>query len=162
MAEAAATHPGAPGPVLIGDAALLPLPDAVADCVVAFMSLQDVDELESAIAEAARVLVPGGRLAMAITHQANTAGHFAPGADDGARPFVIEGSWFERKALSDTCGRDGLVMTFHSEHRPLHDYVDALADAGFLVERLREVGEPDPESKWCRIPLFLHILAVRS
>jgi hypothetical protein len=53
-------------------------------------------------------------------------------------------------------------MTFHSEHRPLHDYVDALADAGFLVERLREVGEPDPESKWYRIPLFLHILAVRS
>jgi hypothetical protein len=53
-------------------------------------------------------------------------------------------------------------QTFHSEHRPLHDYVDALADAGFLVERLREVGEPDPESKWYRIPLFLHILAVRS
>jgi SAM-dependent methyltransferase len=162
MAEAAATHPEAPGPVVIGDAALLPLPDSVADCVVAFMSLQDVDELESAIAEAARVLVPGGRLAMAITHQANTAGHFAPGPDDGDPPFVIEGSWFERKALSDTCGRDGLVMTFHSEHRPLHDYVDALADAGFLVERLREVGEPDPESKWYRIPLFLHILAVRS
>jgi SAM-dependent methyltransferase len=126
------------------------------------MSLQDVDAMEAALAEAARVLVPGGRLVMAITHQANTAGHFGPPADDGAMPpFVIERSWFERTALADTCEHDGLVMTFHSEHRPLHDYVDALADAGFVIERLREVGDPDPDDKWHRIPLFLHLRAVR-
>ena len=52
-------------------------------------------------------------------------------------------------------------MTFHTEHRPLRDYTDALADAGFLIEGLREVGEPDPLDKWHRIPLFLHIRAIR-
>ena len=52
-------------------------------------------------------------------------------------------------------------MTFHSEHRPLHDYTDALADAGFLIERIREVGDPDPADKWHRVPLFLHLRAVR-
>lgn len=161
MAAAASTHPESTGPVVIGDAAALPLPDGAVDCVVAFMSLQDVDSMEAALAEAARVLVGGGRLVMAITRQANTAGLFAAEPEEGARPFVIEGSWFERRALARTCELDGLVMTFHSEHRPLHNYVDALADAGFLIERLREVGEPDPDDKWHRIPLFLHLRAVR-
>jgi SAM-dependent methyltransferase len=161
MAAAAASHPGAGGPVVLGDAAALPFGDAAADCVVAFMSLQDVDDLEGALSEAGRVLGSGGRLVIAITHQANTAGHFAQGSEDAQRPFVIEGSWFERRAVTDTCGRDGLVMTFHSEHRPLRDYTDALADAGFVIERLREVTDPDPSQKWHRIPLFLHVLARR-
>jgi hypothetical protein len=53
-------------------------------------------------------------------------------------------------------------MTFHSEHRPLHDYTDALADAGFLIERTREVTDTDTGSKWNRLPLFLHLRAVRT
>ncbi len=162
MARAAATHADAGGPVVVGDAACLPTPDGVADCVVAFMSLQDIDAMGRAIAEARRVLTVGGHLVVAITHQANTAGHFAEAPDGEVPPFVIEGSWFERRALADTCERDGLSMTFHSEHRPLNDYADALADAGFLIERIREVGSPDPEDKWHRIPLFLHWRAVRT
>jgi SAM-dependent methyltransferase len=161
MASAAANHADAGGPVLVGDAAALPFPDAVADCVVAFMSLQDIDEMEAAVLECARVLRAGSRLVLAITHPLNTAGGFGPGSEDGSRPFVIEGSWFERRALADTCERDGFTMTFHTEHRPLAVYTDALADAGFLIERMREVGEPDPADKWHRIPLFLHIRAIQ-
>jgi SAM-dependent methyltransferase len=159
MATSALTHPDGTAPVVVGDAARLPAADDVADCVVAFMSLQDVDGLEQAVAEIGRVMRPGGRLVMAITHPANTAGHFIA-VDDGEPVFVLERSWFVRAALADTCERDGLTMTFHSEHRPLHDYTDALADAGFLVERIREVGDPDPADKWSRVPLFLHIRAL--
>jgi SAM-dependent methyltransferase len=161
MATEAATHSGSGGPIIVGDAAALPLPDAVADCVVAFMSLQDIDEMEMAVAEAARVLSAGGHFVIAITHPLNTAGQFVTGADEGSRPFVIEGSWFERKALADTCERDGFTMTFHTEHRPLQDYTNALADAGFVIERIHEVGEPNHADKWHRIPLFLHVRAVR-
>ncbi|HWE66423.1 MAG TPA: class I SAM-dependent methyltransferase [Acidimicrobiales bacterium] len=161
MATAASSHPEAGGPVVIGDAGHLPLPSGVADCAVAFMCLQDVDEMEAAIVEAARVLAPGSPLVLAITHPLNTAGQFSPGPDEGARAFVIDGSWFERKALADTCERDGFTMTFHTEHRPLQTYTDALADAGFVIERLREVGDPDPAEKWHRIPLFLHLRAIR-
>ncbi|MGH8996673.1 MAG: hypothetical protein ACRDYB_11675 [Acidimicrobiales bacterium] len=53
-------------------------------------------------------------------------------------------------------------MTFTSEHRPLQDYVDALADVGFVLERLREVRDPNPEDKWFRMPMFLHLLARRQ
>jgi ubiquinone/menaquinone biosynthesis C-methylase UbiE len=84
MVAAAACVPGAAGRVAAGDAAALPVADAAADCAVAFMSLQDVDHMEQAVAEAARVLVPGGRLVIAVTHPANTAGKFAPGPDEAA------------------------------------------------------------------------------
>jgi SAM-dependent methyltransferase len=162
MASAAHRHPESGGPVAVADAAVLPMGDAVADCAVAFMCLQDVDAMESAVGEAARVLVAGGSLVMAITHPLNTAGRFEDGSDGAPAVFVVEGSWFERRACSDTCERDGLTMTFHSEHRPLHDYIDALADAGFVVERIREVGESDPDHKWHRLPLFLHLRARRQ
>lgn len=162
MVRAAARHPESRCPFVLADAAQLPVPSAVADCVVAFMSLQDIDDFESAIAEMGRTLTPGGRLVLAVTHPANTAGRFAPGADEEEPPFVIEGSWFERRRLADTCERDGYTMTFHSEHRPLQAYADALADGGFVIERIREAAEPDGADKWSRMPLFLHVRAVRN
>jgi hypothetical protein len=59
-------------------------------------------------------------------------------------------------------------MTFASEHRPLAAYADALWRAGLLIEWLREPRVPDDavrapnDLRWQRVPLFLHIRAVRS
>jgi SAM-dependent methyltransferase len=126
------------------------------------MSLQDIDQMEEAVQETARVLEPGGRLVIAITHPLITAGRFADDDSTGSPPpFVIDGSWFERRALVDTRERAGLTMTFHSEHRPLQAYTSALAAAGFLIDQLGEVANPDPSSKWHRIPMFLHLRALR-
>ena len=58
-------------------------------------------------------------------------------------------------------------MRFESEHRPLAAYFDALQQAGLLVEALREPPVPDsaiqyPENRrWQRLPLFLHVRALR-
>jgi SAM-dependent methyltransferase len=151
--------------VHLADAAALPFPDGAADLVVAFMSLQDVNDFEAAIAEAGRVLEPGGRLCLAIVHPLNSAGTFEGDAVDA--PFVIRGSYLGRAANDDMVEHDGLEMRFHSEHRPLQDYAEALAAAGILVERLREPAMPEhgfrsPESaRWQRVPLFLHLRAVR-
>ena len=98
MIRATVSVPGAAGRAAAGDAAALPVAGAAADCAVAFMRLQDIDHMEQAADEAARVLVPGGRLVIAITHPANTARKFAPGPGESARPFVIDGSWFEHRA----------------------------------------------------------------
>jgi SAM-dependent methyltransferase len=159
MAAAANAHHDSHGPIVVADAAALPVSSVIADCVVAFMSLQDVDDMERAVGEAARLLVPGGHLVLAIVHPLNSAGRFEPDAGGGTPPFVIAGSWYQRRSTAETCERDGLTMTFHSEHRPLRDYANALADAGFMIERIQEVGEPDPRDKWNRIPLFLHVRA---
>jgi hypothetical protein len=58
-------------------------------------------------------------------------------------------------------------MTFVSAHRPLLAYVEALADARLLLERLRETDVPDsaitrPRSaRSKRLPLFLHVRALK-
>ena len=67
-----------------------------------------------------------------------------------------------RYRLADTCERDSRTVTFLPEHRLQQAYSDALANAGLLIERIREVGDPSPAGKWPRIPLFLHIRAPRS
>lgn len=67
----------------------------------------------------------------------------------------------------DALERDGLTIELVGAHRPLQDYVAACADAGLLVERLREPAVPDEalrsrrDRRWQRLPMFLHIRAVR-
>lgn len=65
MVSAAATHEN-PSLVIQADGARLPVADGVADLVLAFMSVHDMDEPNVFIEEAARVLVAGGRLYVAI------------------------------------------------------------------------------------------------
>jgi SAM-dependent methyltransferase len=159
MTRAAATHPAAPVPAAVADAARLPLATGAADCVVAFMSLHDIEPMPAAVSEIARVLAVGGRLVMAIVHPLNSAGRFTGDKADADRPFVIAGSYLQPERYVDTFDRDGLTMTFHGEHRPLQAYTEALAGAGFVIELLREPTSPDPASSWRRVPLFLNIVA---
>ena len=147
------------------DAAALPFEDVSFGLVVAFMSLQDVENLDGAIRECARVLHPGGRLCLAIVHPINSAGTWE--RDDAESPFVIEGSYLATSQYAETFARDGLEMTFTSVHRPLEAFTEALADARFLIERLREPALPahaiqrERSARWRRFPLFLHIRAVK-
>jgi SAM-dependent methyltransferase len=144
------------------DAVALPLQDGTADLVVSFMSLMNTDDLEGAVREAARVLRPDGRYCIAIVHPLNSAGSFVSREPDAL--FVIEGSYFERTQKELPVEREGLEMTFLDAHRPLEDYFRALEGAGFVVERLREVTDDgDPrDSRWQRLPLFLHIRAAHA
>jgi SAM-dependent methyltransferase len=147
------------------DAAALPFGDGEADLLVSFMSLMNTDDLEGAVCEAARVLANGGRYCIAITHSLNTAGAFE--SEDPDARFVVDGSYFERSRKEMAVERNGLEMTFLDAHRPLEEYFAALERAGFLVERLREIGDESEDPpwpavlRWRRIPLFLHIRAVR-
>jgi SAM-dependent methyltransferase len=50
----------------IADAARLPFAGESADLVIAFMCLHDFDDMSAAVAEAARILTPGGRFAVAL------------------------------------------------------------------------------------------------
>jgi SAM-dependent methyltransferase len=152
-------------PTVLGDAAGLPFADGSFDCVVAFMSLQDMDDLDGAVAEAARVLVPAGRLCAAIVHPLNSAGAFE--SDSATSPFTIEGSYLDPSFYEDSLARDGLEVTLVSAHRPLAAYADALARAGLLIEALREPSVPEAaisvprQRRWTRVPLFLHLRALK-
>jgi SAM-dependent methyltransferase len=151
--------------IRIGDAAALPLDDASADLAVAFMSLHDIDPMNLAVREIARILEPGGKLCFAIVHPINSAGRFERRAANA--PFVIKGDYLHPFHYSDLVHRDGLTMTFHSRHRPIEAYFAALEEAGLLVEALRETNIPDraltdeASRRWQRLPLFLHVRARR-
>jgi SAM-dependent methyltransferase len=127
--------------IRLADAAALPLDDASADLAVAFMSLHDIDAMPLAVREIARILEPGGRLCFAIVHPINSAGRFERPAADA--PFVIEGDYLRSFGYSDTVEREGLTMTFYSQHRPFEAYFSALAEAGLLVEALQETSIPE-------------------
>jgi SAM-dependent methyltransferase len=156
-------------PVMLADAAALPFPDGTFDLVVAYMSLHDMDEMRTAIAEAGRVLGRAGRFCAAIPHPLNSAGEFASKAADA--PFVITGSYLDSTPVTWTAARDDVLLTFHSEHRPLEAYSRALEAAGLLIEAIREIRPAAPDtpcaaddaaSRWRRIPMFLQFRAVKS
>lgn len=154
------------GDYVVADAAELPFPDASFDLVVAFMSLMDVDDLQGAVSESARVLEPGGILAMAVTHPINDAGTFESREADS--PFVIEASYFGKRPWEDRTERDGLRMHFKGWAYPLEAYASALEQSGLLIEAIRE-PVPSEEladrlpgyQRWRRVPLFLHLRAVK-
>ena len=165
MVQFAVAHENAQ-PAVLADAGRLPFADQTFDLVVAYMCLHDIDDMPQAVAEAARVLRPGGRLCAAIPHPVSTAGSFQE--RDADAPFVIAGSYLDPARLAMTAGRDGFRLTFHSEHRPLEAYIQALAAAGLLTETIREVTAPDfvvgrdpAARRWQRIPPFLHLRAVK-
>ncbi|RSM74796.1 class I SAM-dependent methyltransferase [Kibdelosporangium aridum] len=145
---------------VVADATALPFATGSADCAVAFMSLHDIDQMRESVREIARVLAPGGHLVLAIVHPINTAGGFVEG-DEVDRPYVIAKPYYEHRQEVFVIDKDGLTMTFHNAHRPLQEYTEALADAGFAITRLREPTNPDPASAWSRMPLFLNIVARR-
>jgi SAM-dependent methyltransferase len=145
--------------VVEADAAKLPFEDGFADLVVTFMSLHDSDDMRGVVREAARVLDPAGRLVAAVVHPINSGGKFESREPDA--PFIIRDSYFDRRRYSDAIERDGLRMTFESRHWTLEDYVTAIADAGLVVDAVREVGEAN-DARWSRLPLFLHLRAVRA
>jgi SAM-dependent methyltransferase len=151
--------------IRLADAAALPLEDASVDLAVAFMSLQDVDEMPAVLREVARVLEPGGRLCVAIVHPLNSAGRFEQSTPDAR--FVVDGDYLRGFHYADAVERDGLTMTFHSQHRSIEAYFMALESAGLLVEALREPSVPDHAivsdavRRWQRLPLFLHLRVLR-
>jgi len=159
VAAARAADPAAR--YVLADAADLPLGAASVDLAVAFMSLQDVDDIDGALHEVARVLRPGGRLRSAVVHPMNSAGRFTSNEPDAV--FEIAGSYLEERSYSEAFERDGLSMTFASRHRSLERLARAILAAGLLIDY---VAEPPATStprldRWRRLPLFLHLGAVK-
>jgi SAM-dependent methyltransferase len=162
VALAREADPG--GEYAVADAAALPFADRAFDLVVAFNSLMDMDDLEGAVREAARVLEPGGRLCASTTHPLSDAGAFRE--REPGPPFVIEGSYFGRRPVEIHDERNGLAMTFVGWAFPLETFTRALEDAGLAIEALREPRPPDDEpdpryERWRRIPMFLQLRALK-
>lgn len=100
LRERAAAVAGAGVEVFDGDAGTLPLPDASVDAVVFCLVLCSVPDAPAALAEAARVLRPGGELRLlehVQAHQPGMTRRFQAGLDATVWPHLFGGCH---------CGRD--------------------------------------------------------
>jgi SAM-dependent methyltransferase len=138
------------GEYAVANAETLPIGDGVAALVVAFNVLREIANLPEVIAEVARMLAPGGHFCFAIVHPLATAGDFAPDSDD----FVVS-SYCESFARTRPLGSAEITHF----HRPIAEYVAALATAGLLLESLGEV--PTVRRAPGRIPAYLHVRAAK-
>jgi ubiquinone/menaquinone biosynthesis C-methylase UbiE len=144
------------GDYRVMSAEALNLPDASFDLVVAYLSLIDIPDLPRAIAEAQRVLRPGGRFLIANLQPFNTAA-VSQGwthEPDGSRRFSIDHYFDARPIWVEWRG-----IRIQNWHRPLQDYLGGLLAAGF---ELRHFDEPEPKGiadpkaqRYRRAPNFL-------
>jgi SAM-dependent methyltransferase len=148
---------------LLADGATLPFGTATFDLVVAYNSLMDVDDMPAVIKEIDRVLAPGGRLCVSITHPFTDAGRFSSREPDAA--FVVERSYLATRPYEGTFERAGLRVSFRGWCYPFSAYAQALETVGLLIEALRE-PEPGPSApprldRYRRMPNFLFLRAVK-
>jgi SAM-dependent methyltransferase len=127
----------------------LPFAPGTFDLTVARISLQDVDDLDRAVAEAARVLASGGSLCAAVFHPVCAGGRI-----DGEQ-FVVD-CYFDEGPWVTTHDADGLPLTIHSHRGALDTSLRATGDAGLAVQTVTETASPGPLSA---VPLVLAIRA---
>jgi hypothetical protein len=124
----------------------------------------DIEDLDGAVAELARVLAPGGTLCVGIMHPIATSGLFIPGDEYGT--FYMGEYLKTMRHVLDIQRHDGGIFRFRLEHRPIEKYFLAFEAAGLAVTALREPRPSDelaaerPElANALRVPGFLHLLA---
>ncbi len=129
------------------------------DVVSASLVLHYLADWAPALREFHRVLRADGSLLISTHHPIQDVEISEPPAP-----------YFETTLLTDTWRKGGRDFEVRFYHRPLSAIVDALAEAGFLVERIPE-PIPDPEAfadspglyeQMTRRPWFLFIRAVKK
>jgi len=134
-----AAHGAEPAiPIVRADGVAVPLASGIADLVVCFMVLQDVDDLTAVCREIARLLRPDGVACTAIVHPLASSGFPDPGGE-----FQYVGRYLEVMRNVLDAERAGVEFTFHSAHRPIEAYSRAFEAAGLVIRAIREPAISD-------------------
>ena len=138
------------------------------DAALFLLSIQDIDPLERAIASAALLLRPRGRLVVVMLHPCFRVPRQSGWGWDEQRRLQYRrlDSYLSRLAVPMQPYPGGAGTT-RSYHRPLGAYVEALGSAGLAITSMREITglETGKVSKAERraaaeFPLFLGLRAV--
>jgi ubiquinone/menaquinone biosynthesis C-methylase UbiE len=130
--------------------------------VMAAMSLMDVEDYEGAIDEVWRVLRPGGRLFMSITHPC-----FSPPvsgwikSESGELKFFAVDRYMEKAEWDDFIA-SSFERPVVRRHKPLQDFISPLLRRGFILRSFHEPGASEKQfrasprlERLNRIPYFL-------
>lgn len=133
----------------------LPFQDDTFDLVVSYLTLIDIDGVEKAINEMARVLKPGGSLLIANLNAFRTAGKWIEIADGETRLYIdnyleSRAEWVSWRGIS-----------IRNWHRPLSQYMRILISTGLRLNHFDEPaptgGEPVEAERHRRCPYY-HIM----
>lgn len=139
-----------------GRAEELPFEAGRFDLAVSYLTLIDIPDITTAIAEMARVLKPGGTLLVANMTSFSTAG--PPGwiqpADGGEPYFPIDNYLEERAEWVSWRG-----IRIENWHRPLSTYMSLFLGQGLQLKFFDEPapvgGDPHRAGRYRRVPYFL-------
>jgi SAM-dependent methyltransferase len=117
----------------------LPYPSAAFDAVVVCLALEHMDPFEPAIHEIARVLAPGGRFLLFLSHPLLQT----PGSGWVDEGVSGEEYWRVGPYLPDDVAVDEVAPGVHLQfaHRSLSRYVHVMGAVGLLIE---DMVEPSP------------------
>ena len=111
--------------------------DGALDGACAVLVLEHLEDAEPVFGEAARVVRPGGVLALVANHPAYTAPGSGPLVDTGDGEVLWRwGPYMEEGSSEEPAGQG--TVTFH--HRSLGALLTTAAAAGWCLERLVEHG----------------------
>jgi SAM-dependent methyltransferase len=160
---------GGPPEYVRGLADGLPFPSQSFDAVVACLVFEHIEDVDLALAEVGRVLKPGGRFLFFLNHPLLQT----PGSGWIDDRILDEQYWRIGAYLIEDSGLEemdkGVFIPF--VHRPLSRYVNAMAAAGLLIERMEEPAPPpgfiaraEEYKAAATIPrlLFLRAVALKS
>ncbi len=120
----------------------LPFADASFDAVVACLVFEHIDAMDTAVAEVARVLAPGGRFVLFLNHpllQTPGSGWIDDHVLDPPEQYWRIGPYLIESSLVEEVQKDVFIPFIH---RPLSRYVNALVDCDLVVERMLEPAPP--------------------
>ena len=123
-------------------AAALPLRSASFDAVVACLVFEHIRDVDAAIAEVGRVLRPGGRFLFFLNHpllQTPSSGWIDDQMLDPPEQYWRIGPYLVEDETIEEVEKDVFIPFIH---RPLSRYVNAMAGAGLLIERMEEPAPP--------------------
>ena len=159
----------------VASAVDLPFADAAFDFVTGFMSFMDVPETDRVLAEAYRVLKPGGFLQFSITHPCFDTPHRRNLRDASSKTYALEvGDYFRNlegevsewlfKAAPPHVKQGLRKFKTPRFTRTLSQWLNLLIDTGFLLERIEEPRPDDETVRACPgmqdaqvVAYFLHI-----
>ena len=155
----------------------LPFVDSTFDFATGFMSFMDIPETGSVLAEACRVLKPGGFLQFSITHPCYDTPHRRNLRDENGVTYAIEvGDYFQNLqgdvlewlfSAAPLEVKEG-VPRFKTPRftRTISQWLNLIIGSGFLLERIEEPRPSDQVVSECPavqdaqvVAYFLHVRA---
>lgn len=133
----------------VASAQRLPFADATFDFCTAFMSMMDLPDQSQALAEAYRVLKPGGFFQFSITHPCFDTPHRRNLRDESKRTYAIEvGGYFDNiDGRIDRWIFGAAPAELRSQYRPFEvprfhrtigEWVNLICASGLLIEKMNE------------------------